>query len=167
MHHALCRSVNSLTAGAESDYGSGVAGNPSRACHKTNNQQFPMTDRIKAVTASDWGPALHKTARLAAIIAALLICLVELTIELARQTREAIDARNEQLSAWWVDLLQIPPSVTTYPALLPAVAIAAPPAPPVAPSERPRPPRKAAVKAAEASSVPRPAKRRKAKSVPA
>lgn len=135
-----------------------------------------MTDRIKAVTASDWGPALHKSARVAATIAALLICLAELTLELARQTREAIDARNEQLSAWWVNVLGVAltdatPMVAALPmtaspfALLPAVAVAAPPRPPVAPGEdRPRPVRKTSAKATKApAATPRPARRRKPK----
>jgi hypothetical protein len=92
--------------------------------------------------AQDWGPDLHRAARLTGTVLALFITLAilsaECAYELGRLLRKAIDARNDQLSALWVGLLGVTPTVPA-PAPAPApVAVAAPVAPPPAPAKPPR-----------------------------
>jgi hypothetical protein len=52
---------------------------------------------------ADWAPAIEKAARIAGTILALIITIATISADaaydLGRQTREAIDARNDQLAA--------------------------------------------------------------------
>lgn len=115
--------------------------------------------------AQDWGPALHRAARLTGTVLAFFITLALLSAECAYELgsllRQAVEARNDQLSALWVGLLGVTPEV---PAVAPVVAVvAAPPAPPTTPRPRPRP--QPPSSSATATAKPRPAKRRKPKAV--
>lgn len=117
--------------------------------------------------AQDWGPALHRAARLTGTVLAFFITLAllsaECAFELGNLLRQAVDARNDQLSALWVGLLGVAPEV---PAVAPVVAVvAAPPAPPTTPKPRPRPQPPSSSATATATAKPRPAKRRKPKAV--
>jgi len=86
------------------------------------------------ILASDCGPALHRSARIAATVAAYLITLALLGAELAYalgcQLRLALEARNDQLAAWWVGVLGLRPAVVPpaaapeAPAVLPLKPIA-------------------------------------------
>jgi hypothetical protein len=78
-------------------------------------------NRIQTLTASDWGPSLHRAARVAGTVAALLITTAlvagECAYGLGRQLRLAIEARNDQLATWWVGVLGLrQPVATTAPA---------------------------------------------------
>jgi hypothetical protein len=119
--------------------------------------------------AQDWGPDLHRAARLTGTVLALFITLAilsaECAYELGRLLRKAIDARNDQLSALWVGLLGVTPAVSAIaPAEEAVVAVAAPPAPPSAPKPRPRP-QPSSSTTTTATATPRPARRRKPKAV--
>ena len=120
--------------------------------------------------AQDWGPDLHRAARLTGTVLALFITLAilsaECAYELGRLLRKAIDARNDQLSALWVGLLGVTPdALAAAPAEEAVVAVvAAPPAPPSAPKPRPRP-QPSSSTTTTATGKPRPARRRKPKSV--
>lgn len=95
--------------------------------------------------AQDWGPALHRAARLTGTVLALFITLAILGAEcaytLGRLFGTAIAARNDQLSALWVGLLGVnPEAFAAAPAEAAVVAVvAAPPAPPTSPKPRPKP----------------------------
>lgn len=86
-------------------------------------------NRISAITAADWGPAVHGGARRVGTIAALVItCSLlagGLAFELGRQLRLAIEARNDQLAAWWVAVLGLTPTAGSA-ASAPAPAPVAP-----------------------------------------
>jgi len=88
-------------------------------------------NRISAITAADWGHALHRGAHRVGIIAALVItCSLlagGLAFELGRQLRLAIEALNDQLAAWWVAVLGLTPAAApAAPAPAPAPAPVAP-----------------------------------------
>lgn len=89
-------------------------------------------NRIQTLMASDWAPTLERIARGAAAVAALLITIAWLTgdcaYSLGRQLRLAIEARNDQLAAWWVAVLGLAREVA------PAAADPAPPASPALPA---------------------------------
>jgi hypothetical protein len=114
--------------------------------------------------AQDWGPALHRAARLTGTVLAFFITLgilgAECAYELGRLLRQAIDARNDQLSALWVGLLGVAPEV---PAVAPAeeammAVVAAPPATSAPPKPRPTP-QPSGSATATATVKPRPARR--------
>lgn len=135
-------------------------------------------NRIQSLTASDWGPTLHRAARVAGTVAAFLLTIAlvasECAYNLGRQLRLAIEARNDQLAAWWVGVLGLRQSVAaTAPAaeapvqppaallLLPAAAPLQMLAPAIEPAEpatvkAARAPRKRKA-TAEAKPAPRPA----------
>lgn len=66
-------------------------------------------DRFITIAAADWGPALHRAARLIGAVLALLFTLASIAAEcaydLGRQLRLALEARNDQLAAAWVAVL--------------------------------------------------------------
>lgn len=117
--------------------------------------------------AQDWGPALHRAARLTGTVLAFFITLALLSAECAYELggllRQAVDARNDQLSALWVGLLGVAPEVPAVALVQEAVAVvAAPPAPPTTPKPRPTPQPSSS---ATATAKPRPAGRRKPKAI--
>jgi hypothetical protein len=61
------------------------------------------TTTIATILKADWAPTLEKAARIAGIVIAYAIAVVTITADsaydLGCQTREAIDARNDQLAA--------------------------------------------------------------------
>jgi hypothetical protein len=61
------------------------------------------TTTIATILKADWTPTLEKAARIAGIVIAYAIAVVTITADsaydLGCQTREAIDARNDQLAA--------------------------------------------------------------------
>jgi hypothetical protein len=61
------------------------------------------TTTIATILKADWAPTLEKAARIAGTILALIITIATITADTAYdlgcQTREAIDARNDQLAA--------------------------------------------------------------------
>lgn len=76
---------------------------------------------------ADHGPQLHRAARVAGAVAALVITWAwlagEAAYDLGRQLRLALEERNDQLAAAWVALLGLTPAA-------PAVAAAPSPVPP-------------------------------------
>lgn len=58
---------------------------------------------IATILKADWAPTILKAARIAGIVIAFIIAITTITADaaydLGRQTREAIDARNDQLAA--------------------------------------------------------------------
>ena len=85
---------------------------------------------IKSIALSDWGPHIERAARLTAAVlafaATLLVLAAELAYDLGRLTRQALEARNDQLAAAWRTLLV---GVTPEPVVVPVLAIAPAPAP--------------------------------------
>jgi hypothetical protein len=61
------------------------------------------TTTIATILKADWAPTIEKAARLAGIVIAYIITIATITADaafiLGNQTREAIDARNDQLAA--------------------------------------------------------------------
>lgn len=98
----------------------------------------------------DWGPTFCTARRLTVAVLALVITLGGIAAECAYQSgrllRLALEARNNQLAAFWVRALGVE-AATLTPSM-----VAAPVAPPPAPGKPPRPVRK---------------RRRKAKAAPA
>lgn len=142
-------------------------GDGQRASRATFHQRLIMQSKFMA---QDWGPALHRAARLTGTVIALFITLAllsaECAFELGNLLRQAVDARNEQLSALWVGLLGVAPEVSAITPVEEAVVaavVAAPPAPPTTPRPRPRPQPPSSSATATATAKPRPAKRRKPK----
>ena len=92
---------------------------------------------IKSIALSDWGPHIERAARLTAAVlafaATLLVLAAELAYDLGRLTRQALEARNDQLAAAWRTLLV---GVTPEQIVVPVLAIAPAPAP--APARRSR-----------------------------
>ena len=68
-------------------------------------------NRFITIAAADWGPTLHRLARLIGAVLALLITLAwiatECAYDLGRQLRLALEERNDQLAAAWVAVLRI------------------------------------------------------------
>lgn len=68
-------------------------------------------NRFITIAAADWGPALHKAARLIGAVLALLITLASIAAEcaydLGHQLRLALEERNGQLAAAWVAVLRV------------------------------------------------------------
>lgn len=91
---------------------------------------------IKTIALSDWAPHIERAARVTAAVlafaATLLVLAAELAYDLGRLTRQAIEARNDQLAAAWRTLLVgvTPPE----PVAAPVLALA--PAPVAAPAAR-------------------------------
>lgn len=89
-------------------------------------------NRIQSLTASDWGPSLHRAARVVGTVAAFLITIALVAggcaYSLGRQLRLAIEARNDQLAAWWVGVLGLrePIASASAPVEAPAPARATP-----------------------------------------
>ncbi len=85
---------------------------------------------IKSIALSDWGPHIERAARVTAAVlafaATLLVLAAELAYDLGRLTRQALEARNDQLAAAWRTLLV---GVTPEPVVVPVLAIAPAPAP--------------------------------------
>jgi hypothetical protein len=85
---------------------------------------------IKSIALSDWGPHIERAARLTAAVlafaATLLVLAAELAYDLGRLTRQALEARNDELATAWRTLLV---GVTPEPVVVPALAIAPAPAP--------------------------------------
>lgn len=112
----------------------------------------------------DWGPTFCTARRLTVAVLALLITIGSITAECAYQSgrllRLALEARNNQLAAFWVRALGV--GAATSVTATPPSMVAAPVAPPPAPGKPPRPVRKAAA-VAVAPAKPRSARRRKAK----
>jgi hypothetical protein len=92
---------------------------------------------IKSIALSDWGPHIERAARLTAAVVAfaatLLVLAAELAYDLGRLTRQALEARNDELATAWSTLLV---GVTPEPVVVPVPAIAPAPAP--APARRSR-----------------------------
>lgn len=69
---------------------------------------------------TDHGPALRRWARVAAAVVALLITMAwiagECAFDLGRQLRLALEARNDQLAAAWLQVLGIAREEATAPA---------------------------------------------------
>jgi hypothetical protein len=101
---------------------------------------------MKSFLQSDWGPSLRRAARTIGHTLALVWTLAAIS-------RDVLTLINDELAAWWVGSLGVAPA---------PVAVAAPVAPPLAPA---KPPRKVAA-VTVAPVKPRPARRRKAKTVP-
>jgi hypothetical protein len=86
---------------------------------------------------ADWAPTLEKAARIAGTILALVITVVTITADtaftLGRQTREAIDARNDQMAdaaralVEWTDGIAIEFQEIVVPAEVPVLMAAAGP----------------------------------------
>ena len=61
------------------------------------------TTTIATILKADWAPTLKRYATIAGIVIAYIITIATITADtaftLGRQTREAIDARNDQLAA--------------------------------------------------------------------
>ena len=85
---------------------------------------------IKSIALSDWGPHIERAARLTAAVlafaASLLVLAAELAYELGRLTRQALEARNDELATAWRTLLV---GVAPEPVVVPVLAIAPAPAP--------------------------------------
>lgn len=83
-------------------------------------------NRIQTLTASDWGPSLHRAARVVGTVAAFLITIALVAggcaYSLGRQLRLAIEARNDQIAAWWVGVLRLTPAFPAAPGPEPAAA---------------------------------------------
>ena len=92
---------------------------------------------IKSIALSDWGPHIERAARVTAAVlafaATLLVLAAELAYDLGRLLRQALEARNDELSTAWRTLLV---GVTPEPVVVSVLAIAAAPAP--APARRSR-----------------------------
>ena len=92
---------------------------------------------IKSIALSDWGPHIERAARVTAAVVAfaatLLVLAAELAYDLGRLLRQALEARNDELSTAWSTLLV---GVTPEPVVVPVLAIAPAPAP--APARRSR-----------------------------
>jgi hypothetical protein len=62
-----------------------------------------MATTIATILKADWAPAIEKAVRIAGIVIAYIITIATITADAAyiigNQTREAIDARNDQLAA--------------------------------------------------------------------
>ena len=101
---------------------------------------------MKSFLQSDWGPSLRRAARTIGHTLALVWTLAAIS-------RDVLTLINDELAAWWVGSLGVAPA---------PVAVAAPVAPPLAPA---KPPRKVAA-VTVAPVKPRPARRRKVKTVP-
>jgi hypothetical protein len=86
---------------------------------------------------ADWGPTLEKAARLAGIVIAYIITMATITADtaltLGRQTREAIDARNDQMAdaaralVEWTDGIAIEFQEIVVPAEVPVLMAASGP----------------------------------------
>lgn len=85
---------------------------------------------IKTIALSDWAPHIERAARVIAAVlafaATLLVLAAELAYDLGRLTRQALEARNDQLAAAWRTLLVgiTPPE----PVAVPVLALASAPA---------------------------------------
>ena len=81
---------------------------------------------ITTIALSDWAPHIERAARVTAAVlafaATLLVLAAELAYDLGRMTRQALDARNDQLAAAWRTLIVgiTPPE----PAAVPVLALA-------------------------------------------
>ena len=98
-------------------------------------------NRIQTLTSSDWGPSLHRAARVVGTVAAFLFTVALVAgvgaYGLGRQLRLAIEARNDQLAHWWVGVLGLrQPVAATAPAA--EAPVEAPAAPPLLPAPAPR-----------------------------
>lgn len=98
-------------------------------------------NRIQTLTSSDWGPSLHRAARVVGTVAAFLITVALVAgvgaYNLGRQLRLAIEARNDQLAHWWVGVLGLrQPVAATAPVA--DAPVEAPPALPLLPAAAPR-----------------------------
>jgi hypothetical protein len=92
---------------------------------------------IKSIALSDWGPHIERAARVTAAVVAfaatLLVLAAELAYDLGRLLRQALEARNDEMSTAWRTLLV---GVTPEPVVVPVLAIA--PAPVPVPARRSR-----------------------------
>lgn len=83
---------------------------------------------IQSIALSDWGPHIERAARVTAAVVAfaatLLVLAAELAYDLGRLLRQALEARNDELSTAWRTLLV---GVTPKPVVVPVLAIAAAP----------------------------------------
>lgn len=91
---------------------------------------------IKTIALSDWGPHIERAARVTAAVlafaATLLVLAAELAYDMGRLTRQALEARNDQLAvAWRTLLVGVTPA---EPVAVPVLALA--PAPVAAPATR-------------------------------
>jgi hypothetical protein len=128
-----------------------------------------MTTTIATILKADWAPAIEKAVRIAGIVIAYIITIATITADTARtlvnQTREAIDARNDQLAAAaramveWTDGIAIEFSEIISPAETPMLAAASGPIALLAAA--PAPARKRRTKAAVTADAPAPAPARK------
>ena len=92
---------------------------------------------LATILKADWAPTIEKAARLAGIVIAYAITIVTISADtaydLGRQTREAIEARNDQLAAAaramveWTDGISIEFSEIVVPAEAPMLAAASGP----------------------------------------
>jgi len=131
-----------------------------------------MATTIATILKADWAPTIEKAARLAGIVIAYIITMATITADtaygLGRQTREAIDARNDQLAAAAramvevVDGIAIEFSEIVLPAEAPMLAAASGPIALLAAAPAPaRKRRTKATKAAVTADAPAPAPARK------
>lgn len=114
---------------------------------------------------TDHGPQLHRAARVAGAVAALLITWAwlagEAAYDLGRQLRLALEERNDQIAAAWLALLGlVPPAPVLVPAPV-AVAFAPVALLPMAPAPVATPPAAPKRKAVAKAPAAKPAKARK------
>jgi hypothetical protein len=132
------------------------------------------TTTIATILKADWAPAIEKAARLAGIMIAYIITVATITADaayiLGNQTREAIDARNDQLAAAARAMVEVVDGIAIefqeiiIPAEAPMLAAASGPIALLAAAPAPaRKRRTKATKAAVTADAPAPARKRRAK----